>query len=290
MYVHCSAVLISPQTHFVQTKGDAMETPKMIRVLIADDHPVTRQGIRAILEEAPDIEVVGEAKDGIEAKQMVVELSPDILLLDLVMPGLPVYEIEAWVRDNCPATVTLILTGHDRDYYLTKALEAGVAGVAGFLIKEEAPQRLVEAVRCAAQGEVLISGKQFSRARSWYAETLKPWKSLTERERQVLKLVAEGLANKQIAQVLTISERTVENHIHNLLSKLGVTSRSQAIAWVLQHDLVEELDAPGRFPRAESRGDQPDKMSVFHDDKSKKAWQNDTRRRKTGEYQTKGDL
>jgi DNA-binding NarL/FixJ family response regulator len=233
-----------------------MEIPKRtIRVLIADDHPVTRQGIRAILEEAPDIEVVGEAKDGVEAKQMVAELDPDILLLDLVMPGLPVYEIEAWVRANCPTTVTLILTGHDRDYYLTKALEAGVAG---FLIKEEAPQRLVEAVCCAAQGEVLISGKQFSRARSWHTEALKPWESLTERERQVLGLVVKGLANKQIAQVLTISERTVENHIHNLLSKLGVTSRAQAIGWIWQHNLVEELDTLGQFPCIESKGDQPD--------------------------------
>jgi len=120
-----------------------------IRVLIADDHPVTRKGIRTILEEALDIKVVGEAKDGVEAKQMVAKLRPDILLLDLVMPGLRPFEIEKWIRTNYPKTITLILTAHDRDYYLAEAIKAGAVG---FLTKEEAPQQLVEAIRRAARG------------------------------------------------------------------------------------------------------------------------------------------
>ncbi len=215
---------------------------RTIRVLIADDHPVTRQGIRAILEGAPDIEIVGEAKDGLEAKKMVTELNPDVLLLDLVMPGLPAREVDAWVRANCPATVTLILTGHTRDEYLTKAIDGGAAG---FLTKKEAPHKLVETIRHAARGEILISGRQIAQADRWRREVGERWESLTERERQILRLIADGKTNQQIAQELTISECTVETHIGNLLGKLGVASRTRAAAWVWRHGLVEEPDAHG---------------------------------------------
>jgi DNA-binding NarL/FixJ family response regulator len=137
------------------------------RVLIADDHPVTRAGIRAILEGAPDIEVVAEAQDGLEAQRLVAELCPRILLLDLVMPGPRPREIEAWVRAHYPETITLVLTAHDRDVFLAEAIEGGVAG---FLTKEEAPHRLVKAIRRAARGETLISGEQLARARHWRRE------------------------------------------------------------------------------------------------------------------------
>ena len=134
--------------------GTASET---IRVLLADDHPVTRAGIRAILEKAADIKVVGEAKDGIEAQRLTVELRPDILLLDLRMPGPQPSEIMLWVHDHCPETTTLVLTAHDRDVYLAEIMEAGATG---FLTKNEAPQRLLEAVRCAARGEILFGHGQ----------------------------------------------------------------------------------------------------------------------------------
>ena len=199
-------------------------------------------GIRAVLEEASDIEVVGEAKDGIEAKQMVAELRPDILLLDLVMPGLRLFEIEEWVRTNYPEPITLVLTGHDRDCYLAKMIEAGVAG---FLTKEETPQRLVEAIRRAARGEILITREQLFRANHWRREVGERWRSLTARERQVLGLIVRGQSNQQIAEALTITERTVETHVGNLLNKLSVASRAKAITWAWQHEVLEEMDSSG---------------------------------------------
>ena len=215
------------------------EPNKIIRVLIADDHPVTREGIRKILKDAPDIQVVGEAKNGVEAQQMVADLRPDILLLDLVMPDLRPFEVEKWVRTNYPETVTLILTAHDRDCYLAKAVEAKAVG---FLTKNEPPQRLVEAIRRAVCGEVLITGGQLARAFSWRKEVGEQWESLTERQRQVLALMVSGQSTRQIAEVLAIRECTVETHIGNILNKLGVASRAEAIVWAWQHGLVSDLE------------------------------------------------
>jgi DNA-binding NarL/FixJ family response regulator len=215
---------------------------KAIRVLIVDDHPLLRQGIREILEGTPDIEVVGEAQDGAGAKEKVTTLRPNVMLLDLVLPGMKPLEIEAWVRTNYPETVTLVLTAHDRDAFLAKAIEAGVVG---FLTKEESPQRLVEAVRRAAQGEVLITGGQLARAHVWKEAAGERWAELTDRERQIVNRLARGQDTQQIAAALTISERTVETHIGNLLGKLGVTSRAEAVAWVWHHGLIGEEDAPG---------------------------------------------
>jgi DNA-binding NarL/FixJ family response regulator len=215
---------------------------KAIRVLIVDDHPLLRQGIREILEGTPDIEVVGEAQDGAEAKEKVTTLHPNVMLLDLVLLGMKPLEIEAWVRTNYPETVTLVLTAHDRDAFLAKAIEAGVVG---FLTKEEPPQRLVEAVRRAAQGEVLITGGQLARAHVWKEAAGERWAELTDRERQIVNRLARGQDTRQIAAALTISERTVETHIGNLLGKLGVTSRAEVVAWVWHHGLIGEEDAPG---------------------------------------------
>jgi NarL family two-component system response regulator LiaR len=209
----------------------------MIRVLIADDHPLTRVGIRAVLENAADIQVVGEARDGAEVEQMVTELCPDILLLDLVMPGPTAWEIEAWVRTHCPETVTLILTAHDRDYYLTRAVEAGVSG---YLTKDQAPQMLLEAIRHAARGEVLILREFLERARRWRDDVWKRWESLTDREQEVLRLLVQGLDNATIATTLSITMRTTESHVTSILKKLGVSSRLEASTWARDH-LPEEL-------------------------------------------------
>jgi NarL family two-component system response regulator LiaR len=203
-----------------------------IRVLIADDHPATRAGIRALLQEAPDVEVVGEARDGPQARHMAADLRPDVLLLDLVMPGLRPHQIEAWVRANCPGTITLILTAHDRDGYLAQALTAGVSG---YLTKDEAGERLVEAIRRAARGEVLVTGEQMARADRWREEVGRRWESLTEREREVLCLVAQGLDNAALAEALGVKVRTVEHHITGILGKLGVASRLEAAVWVRDH-------------------------------------------------------
>jgi DNA-binding NarL/FixJ family response regulator/5-methylcytosine-specific restriction endonuclease McrA len=169
------------------------------RVLIADDHPATRRGIRAILEEAQDIEVVGEAENGIEAQELVAKLRPDILLLDLVMPGLRPFEVEKWVRTNYPNTVTLILTAHDRDFYLAEAIQAGVSG---FIVKEEKPDRLIDAIRRAAQGDILITQKQLDRASSWRGKVGERWESLTQRERHVVSKRIFGTIDYKIFKML----------------------------------------------------------------------------------------
>jgi DNA-binding NarL/FixJ family response regulator len=209
----------------------------MIRVLIADDHPLTRMGIRAVLESAADIQVVGEARDGVEVKQMVPELCPDVLLLDLVMPGPTAWEIEEWVQVHCPETVTLILTAHNRDYYLTRAVEAGVSG---YLTKDQAPQLLLETVRHAARGEALILKEFLDRARRWRKDVWERWERLTDREQEVLRLLVQGLDNATIAVTLSITMRTTESHITSILKKLDVSSRLEASTWV-RDNLPEEL-------------------------------------------------
>jgi DNA-binding NarL/FixJ family response regulator len=184
-------------------------TSDTIRVLLADDHPALRAGIRAILEKAPDVQVVGEAKDGTQAQQLTASLRPQVLLLDLRMPGPRPAETVAWVRAHCPDTAVLV--------------------------KEEAPETIVEAVRAAARGEVFFSEEQRARARHWHEEVGARWESLTEREREVLRLLAEGLDNAAIAEALCVMPRTVEYHVTNILSKLGVASRLEAVVWVHQH-------------------------------------------------------
>ncbi len=208
------------------------ETDTTIRVLIADDHPVTRRGIHADLEKAPGIQVVGEAADGEEAKKLVAELDPHILLLDLVMPGTRPSEVEAWVRKHSPETITLVLTAHDRDDYLVEMLDAGVAG---YLNKKETGERLIQAIHCAARGDVLITGGQLARASRWREKVGKRWESLTGRERQVLRLLAKGAGNTAIAERLSIQARTVEYHVTNILKKLGVVSRLEAAMWARDH-------------------------------------------------------
>lgn len=208
---------------------------EVISVLLADDHPVTRAGIRAILEKAPDIQVVGEAQDGTEAQELVVQLYPRILLLDLQMPGPRPVEIEKWVRANCPETITLVLTAHDRDAYLADMIETA----AGFIIKGTPAENLVAAIRRAARGEILFNGEQRSRARRWREQVGKKWDSLTERERQILIQVAKGKTDKEIAQELQIKVKTVSNHICNILNKLNIASRIEAALWAVREGFAD---------------------------------------------------
>lgn len=213
-----------------------------IRVLIADDCPVTRAGICALLAAAQDITVLGEAGNGAEAQAMVAALQPDVLLLDFVMPGNHALEVERWTRQHYPEIATLILTGHDRDAYLAQAIAAQVAG---YLLKEQAPGQLVASIRRAARGECLIDGAQLTRARRWRATIQARWESLTAREQEVLLQLARGKTNPQIAETLSIALRTVETHIQHILSKLAVASTREASAWAWEHGfLTEETPSP----------------------------------------------
>ncbi len=223
------------------TKGKQMgKTDETIRVLLADDYPATRADIHAMLEKVPDIEIVGEARDGVEAQRLVAELGPDVLLLDLVMPGPQPHEIERWVRTHYPETITLVLTAHDRNYYLAKMIEAGVAG---FLTKEEPTHQLVEAIRRAVRGEYLITSRQRDRVNRWREEVGKRWESLTGREREVLRLLVQGLGNAEIAEKLDVAVKTIEQHVTRILKKLVCNSRLEAVVWVRGHlpdDLFED--------------------------------------------------
>ncbi len=218
----------------------ATKNKKPISLLLTDDDPITRAGIRAVLSKAADLKIVGEAKNGFEAQQMMGKLRPKILLLDLKMPGLSPAELEKWVRKNYPETVTLVLTAHDRDAYLASMMEAGAAG---YMAKGESAERLIGAIRRAAQGEILFDIEQFTRARQWHEAVSEKWSRLTARERQVLKLIAEGMDNKAIAKTLKITSKTAAFHVTHILEKLGVDSRQKAVAWLHAHfsDDLEKL-------------------------------------------------
>jgi DNA-binding NarL/FixJ family response regulator len=193
---------------------------------------MTRLGIRNFLKRAPDIQVVGEARNGDETKRLVAHLRPQILLLDLVMPKLSPAELEKWVRTNYPETVVLVLTAHDRDYYLSSML---IAGAAGYLDKKLKRAQLVSAIRRATRGELLFDKKQLERARRWIENVSTKWEKLSAREREVLQMLTEGMRNKGIAASLKISTNTVEKHLEGIYKKLEVTSRAEAIHWCVEN-------------------------------------------------------
>jgi DNA-binding NarL/FixJ family response regulator len=205
---------------------------KKISVLIVDDHPPVRAGIRSMLASAPDICVIGEAQNGDEARSLLDELRPHLILLDLVMPGFSPAAFAKWARENYPETVTLVLTSHDRDVYLAGMLESGAAGYLDKGIREEG---LVNAIRRAARGERLFSEGQKLRAERWRWEREDKWNSLSEREKEILRLLALGATNRFISAELRIAPKTVEKHLERIYKKLGVTSRTEAALWGLEH-------------------------------------------------------
>lgn len=215
-----------------------------ITVLLADDHPAFRKGIRAMLEETNDIEVVGEAQDGFEVQKLVAQLQPRILLLDLKMPGMEPRPaaLEEWVRENYPYTDTLILTAHDRDNYLSEMIDAGVVG---YLSKTQTSERLINAIRRAVKGELLFDSSQILRAKQWRIEIKEKINQLTPKEKETLKMVAKGLDNKGIACSMDVSVKTVSYHMTNIMLKLEVKSRQEAAIWALKY-LSDDLDVfPG---------------------------------------------
>jgi DNA-binding NarL/FixJ family response regulator len=213
-----------------------------VRVVLADDHPLIRSGLRARLEAEPDLVVVGEAAHGDEAQQRSRELRADILVLDLNMPGPPPTATVAFLREHCPEARVLVLTAYDDDAYVRGLLAAGVAG---YVLKDEAPDALVDAVRSVAHG-----GTWFSRA--VVAALADPLRkdgvaglALTARERQLLDLVARGWDNFRIAEELHLGEQTVRNYLSRLYGKLGVQSRAEAIVWAHEHGVTVHIERPG---------------------------------------------
>jgi NarL family two-component system response regulator YdfI len=205
----------------------------MIRVLIVDDHLVVREGLHTILEVAEDIELVGEAADGAEAVRQVGELSPDVVLMDLRMPNVDGIEAIRQIKPRYPGVEIIILTTYDDDEYIVQGLQAGARG---YLLKDAGRQVLFDAIRAAARGESLLPSAVVDKMVAHLARPrpATPETPLTEREQEVLVLLAEGAANKEIAWQLHITERTVKAHVTSIFNKLGVTSRTEAVAVALR--------------------------------------------------------
>ena len=211
-----------------------MNTPQehKISVLLVDDHPPIRSGIRAMLERTPDLCIVGEAENGDEARRLLEELRPQIILLDLVIPGFSPAAFEKWARQNYPETSTLVLTGHDRDHLLASMMKAGVAG---YLDKSIQPEGLVDAIRRAACGEYLFTERQAARVQSWRTDVEERWNSLSDREKKILRLLATGAAHKSISSKLQIKPKTLDKHLGRIYRKLGVASGTEAALWAKEH-------------------------------------------------------
>jgi len=209
-----------------------------IRVLIADDHAVVRQGLRTFLELQDDIEVVADVADGEAALRAAREHEPDVVLMDLVMPGIGGVEAIRGLREARPEARVLVLTSFLDDEKLFPAVRAGAAG---YLLKDVEPAELVRAIRTVDDGEALLHPAVAARLMEEFAETERPAaeEALTAREREVLQLIARGLPNKLIARDLEIAEKTVKTHVSSILSKLGLTDRTQAALYAVRHGMVE---------------------------------------------------
>lgn len=207
-----------------------------IRILLADDHPLVRTGIRILIASEPDIILVGEATNSHEAKQKAVETQPHILLMDLRMPGPPTTEVIAFLREHCPNTRVLVLTAYDDQVYVRKMINTRVSG---YVLKEEAPEMVIRAIRAIMKGDTWFSRSVMEKlAQQPIEPQISPEQLLTERERQILDLLEKGWDNARIANQLNLAEQTVRNHLSRMYAKLDVRSRAEAIVWIKEQKLL----------------------------------------------------
>jgi NarL family two-component system response regulator LiaR len=212
----------------------SMSMNEPITVLIVDDHAVVRRGIRALLEAEGDFQVAGEAGSGGEAVLLAADLAPDVVLMDLVMPEMDGVAATRLVKQQSPRSQVIVLTSYHEDEHIYPAVRAGALS---YLLKSVGLEELTEAIRKAARGEAVlhphVAARLVQELHGASQETRLLYAALSEREREVLRLIAEGLPNAQIAERLVISERTVKSHVNNILGKLQVADRTQAaiFAW-----------------------------------------------------------
>jgi two-component system response regulator NreC len=211
-----------------------------ISIILADDHPVVRRGMRTLLEAESDFSVIGETGDGLESVRLVEKLQPDVLILDLMMPGLSGLEALRIIRKRSPRTRVVVLSMHENKAFVAEALKNGATG---YVLKGSDEENLVQAVQEAAAGRRFLSPPVTERAIDAYIEQartaqLDPHETLTAREREVLQLAAEGKTGAEIAARLHISPRTVENHRANLMRKLGLKNQSELVRYAVRRGLI----------------------------------------------------
>ena len=217
---------------------------KMIRVLMVDDHRMFLQGLRTLIEQEPDIEVIGECTNGYDALPAVLRLQPDVVLLDINMPGMDGVEATRQIMEQRPETGIIILTMYREDAHVFHAIKNGARG---YVLKDVETIEVVRAVRSVARGESIIDPVLATRVltefqRVWKNDNAKQRDGLTEREVEILRLIAGGLSNKEIGNRLSFSEKTIKNYITVIFQKLQLTDRTQAAVYAVQQGLVEKAE------------------------------------------------
>jgi DNA-binding NarL/FixJ family response regulator len=209
-----------------------------MRLLIADDHGIVRGGLRLLLDRQPDMEVIAEAGDGVEAVRLALRERPDVCVLDVSMPRMTGLQATVEIKSHAPQIAVLLLSMYDDERYLFEALQAGASG---YILKQEADTALVDALRAVARGEpFMTSAAEPSLVREWMADdSTGPVEPLTLREREVLKLIAEAYTNRAIGETLHLSEKTIESHRANLMRKLEMRDRVELVRYAIRRGLIE---------------------------------------------------
>jgi two-component system response regulator NreC len=211
-----------------------------VTVLLADDHPIVRQGLRHLLEAEPDLKIIGEASDGLQAVQLTEKFKPNVLIVDIMMPDLNGLEVLRQVKDRSPATCSIVLSMQSADVYVVEALKAGALG---YVLKETGPSELVNAVQQVIGGKRYLSPRLSERLIDVLLQTteeltLDPYETLTNREREVLQMAAEGMTTSAIAKRLSISPRTAELHRGRMMDKLGLNNQTELIRYALKRGIL----------------------------------------------------
>jgi DNA-binding NarL/FixJ family response regulator len=209
-----------------------------MRILIADDHGIVRGGMKLLIDRQPDMEVVAEAEDGVEAVETALKVRPDLAVLDVSMPRLTGLQAARQIKAHLPDCQVLMLSMHDDQRYVFEALKAGASG---YVLKRDVDQSLLDAIRAVHRGEAFLTNAvERSLIREWMSDSAKgPEEPLSPREQEVLKLIAEAHTNREIADTLHLAEKTVESHRANILRKLGMRDRVELVRYAVRRGLIE---------------------------------------------------